>query len=153
VGNGACSVLPVRAEVSAAVAVADLWLRSRYASVPAIPPPVHRDEEVREWFVSVVLPHHEVWVIEAGDGPVALMVLDNGWIDQLYVDPAWTGRGLGSRLIEVAKARHPRLDLWTFETNEGARRFYGRHGFGEVGFTDGSNEEGVPDVHCCWSAL
>jgi GNAT superfamily N-acetyltransferase len=92
--------------------MADLWLRSRYASIPAIPAPVHSDDDLREWFASVVVTDREPWVIISDDRPVALLVLDGGWIDQLYVDPTWTGRSLGSALIEVAKARAPEaLDL------------------------------------------
>ena len=34
--------------------------------------------------------------------------------------------------------------------NEGARRFYGREGFVEVGGTPGDNEEGLPDVLLAW---
>ncbi len=132
-------------------AVADVWLRSRKASVPAIPAPVHRDAEVRRWFAEVVLPSRETWVAEA-DGIVALLVLDADGVDQLYVDPAWTGRGLGSRLLDVAKQRRPAgLDLWTFQSNLGARRFYERHGFEAVEATDGDNEEGAPDVRYRWT--
>ena len=41
----------------------------------------------------------------------------------------------------------PVLRLYTFQSNEGARRFYERHGFAAVAFGDGSdNEEREPDV-------
>jgi GNAT superfamily N-acetyltransferase len=133
------------------MAVADVWLRSRYASIPAIPPPAHSDDEVREWFASVVVPRRELWVIEVDEGLVALMVIDDGWLAQLYVHPEWTGRGLGSRLLNLAKELHPNgLDLWTFQSNVGARRFYERHGFAALEATDGANEEGAPDVHYHW---
>jgi len=133
-------------------ALAELWLRSRRASMPAIPPPVHSDDEVRSYFASVHLVRHEVWTIADDDAPVALMVLDGPWLDQLYVDPDHTGRGLGTQLLALAKRRRPGgLDLWTFESNVGARRFYERHGFVAVEATDGDNEEGAPDVHYRWT--
>jgi GNAT superfamily N-acetyltransferase len=145
------SVRSRRARDDEALAVADLWLRPRYSSIPAIPPPVHSDDEVREWFASVVLPRQELWVIEADGGLVALLVLDNGWLAQLCVDPEWTGRGLGSRLVNLAKELRPDgLDLWTFQSNTGARRFYEQHGFAPSETTDGANEEGAPDVHYHW---
>ena len=80
------------------------------------------------------------------------MVLADDWVDQLYVAPEWTGNGLGSRLIEVAKRRRPGgLQLWTFQSNLGAQRFYERHGFSDAERTDGSgNEEGEPDVRFVW---
>ena len=43
------------------------------------------------------------------------------------------------------------LDLWAFRSNTGARRFYERHGFVAVAFTEGDNEEGEPDVRYHWS--
>jgi GNAT superfamily N-acetyltransferase len=75
----------------------------------------------------------------------------NGWLAHLYVEPEWTGRGLGSRLVNLAKELHPNgLDLWTFQSNVGARHFYERHGFAALETTDGANEEGAPDVHYHW---
>jgi GNAT superfamily N-acetyltransferase len=131
--------------------IADLWLRSRYASIPAIPAPVHTDDEAREWFASVVASDREVWIISEDDRPAALLVLDDRWIDQLYVDPRWTGQGLGSVLVSVAKERSPEgLDLWTFQSNLGARRFYERHGFLAIASTEGDNEEAAPDLHYRW---
>jgi len=120
--------------------------------VPAIPPAVHADDEVRAWFAEVVLATHEVWVADANRfGPqppiVGVLVLDEQWIDQLYVDPGWTGRGLGSRLVDKAKELRPAgLQLWTFRSNQDAQRFYERHGFVAVETTDGDDEEHEPDV-------
>jgi GNAT superfamily N-acetyltransferase len=137
--------------VEDAIGVADVWLRSRYASVPAIPPPVHSDDDVRAYF-TVVLATREVWVVESEDQVVALLVLDGDWIDQLYVDPEWTGRGIGSQLIDIAKERYPSgLNLWTFQSNARARRFYERHGFSAREMTDGENEERAPDVRYQWA--
>ncbi len=134
-------------------AVADLWLRSRHAAVPAIPPPVHTDDDVREFFTNVVLPTREVWVADSDGALVAMMVLEGDWIDQLYVDPAATGRGLGSQLVDLAKTQRPEgLQLWAFQSNVRALRFYERHGFVATRTTDGDNEEGAPDVHYVWSA-
>ena len=144
---------PRRAAPEESDAIADLWLRSRKASFPANPLPVHDDDDVRNYFATVVMPTMEVWVID-GDvsGIVALMALQSGWVEHLHVDPELTGLGLGSRLIETAKQRsRGDLDLWTFQSNAGARRFYERHGFAAVAMTDSDNEEGEPDVHYRWS--
>jgi GNAT superfamily N-acetyltransferase len=128
-----------------------VWIRSRTASVPAIPPRVHSEEEVRAWFRDVVLVHREVWVAQADDSVIGLLVLDGDSVDQLYVEPSWAGQGVGSRLLHVAKERRPRgLELWTFQANAGAARFYERHGFVAVDATDGDNEEGAPDVGYQW---
>lgn len=143
-----------QAELDDARAVAGVYLRSRHASVPVIPPSVHSDDDVRRYFATIVLPEREVWVLDARDaGIVGLLVLCDGWVDHLYLDPEWTGQGLGSRMLALAKERLPAgLDLWAFQSNVGARRFYERHGFVSVATTDGDNEEGEPDVHYRWRA-
>lgn len=131
--------------------IADVWLRSRAASVPAIPPPVHTPEEVRGWFVDVVLPTRDVWVAEDDGSVVALLVVEDDWLDQLYVDPDHLGAGIGGALVVHAKRLRPLgLQLWTFQANVGARRFYERHGFVAVEQTEGDNEEGAPDVRYQW---
>jgi GNAT superfamily N-acetyltransferase len=124
----------------------------RAAAIPAIPPSVHTEEETRRWFADEVLPTSEVWVGEASGRAVALMVLRDGWLDHLYVDPDWTGHGIGGRLLRLAKERRPSgLQLWAFQSNVGARRFYERHGFTPVEQTDGSgNEERASDVRYTW---
>jgi len=100
------------------------------------------------------VPTKEVWVADDNGAVVALLVLEDDWVDQLYVDPSHTGRGLGAQLLEVAKLRRPRgLQLWTFQANDGARRFYECHGFIATHTTDGDNEEGAPDVQFQWNLL
>jgi len=140
-----------QAEPGEADLLASLWLRARRAAVATIPLPVHSDDEVHRWFTEVVLPARGVSVAVRDGWPVALLVLDGGWIDQLYVDPDSTGQGIGAALLGRAKRRRPDgLLLWTFEANVGARRFYEAHGFVVTGRTTGDNEEGAPDVRYEW---
>ena len=75
--------------------------------------------------------------IELGDGSLLLM------------------RGATQRNWKhgIAKERRPRgLQMWTFQANGGARRFYERHGFVVMEATDGDNEERAPDVRNEWHA-
>ena len=140
-----------RATVEDAPAVAEVWLRSRRAAAPAIPASIHGDDDVRRWVAEVLIPEGRTWVAADAGDVVAMMSLREGWIDQLYVDPSHQGRGVGTLLVQIAQEQHPEaLDLWTFQANEGARRFYERHGFTVVEMTDGDNEEGAPDVRYHW---
>lgn len=83
---------------------------------------------------------------------VAVMLLEGDWIEQLYVDPSWIGQGIGTRLLELAKRSRPDgLQLWAFQSNHRAHRFYERHGFVVAERTDGStNMERAPDVRYAW---
>jgi GNAT superfamily N-acetyltransferase len=142
-----------RGTTADAEAVAELYLRAREAAREYIPMTVHTDDEVRDWISAIVMRRLEVWLATAADGAITgLLVLDSDWVDQLYIEPELTGRGIGSELLEVAKRERPgRLRLWTFESNLGARRFYERHGFIARDRTDGDNEEGAPDVLYEWT--
>ncbi|MCJ0875873.1 GNAT family N-acetyltransferase [Streptomyces sp. AP-93] len=131
--------------------MADTWLRSFRTALPTVRL-AHGDEEVRDWFSSVVVPEYETW-IAAADGSVAgLLVLDGEELEQLYLDPSWRGKGLGDRLVALAKQQRPDgLGLWTFQVNGPGQRFYERHGFVAVDRTDGlCNEEREPDVRYVW---
>ncbi|HEY3005355.1 MAG TPA: GNAT family N-acetyltransferase [Kribbellaceae bacterium] len=131
---------------------ADAWWRSRLAAHPAVPHPVHTRDEVRRWFADVLLPDDQTWIATDADRIVAVLTLDGDDLDQLYVVPEAANRGIGSMLVDLAKALRPAgLALWTFQTNTAAREFYRRHGFTEVRRTDGAaNEEQAPDVRLVW---
>ena len=145
-----CTIRP--AHSNDAPAIARLWVRSRMASIPAIPAPVHDPEDVLAWFASEVIPRGGTWVMDRGGRLVALLVLHGNRVDQLYVEPDRTGIGYGSALLEHAKQlSNGKLELWTFRSNARARAFYEGRGFVPVGETDGDNEENAPDVHFQWS--
>jgi GNAT superfamily N-acetyltransferase len=129
---------------------ADLYLRAREAALRAgsIPPGTHDDDDVRGYFASRIVEDCELWVAEHEGVLAGILVLDGAFVDQLDVEPGLTGGGIGSALLALAKRRRPSgLQLWTFQSNAGAQRFYERHGFVAVRRTDGrDNEERAPDV-------
>lgn len=113
---------------------------------------VHPRESVQPFVETVLLREFEVWVAQADDalvGFLALMPPDQ--LGHLYITADLTGHGLGTRFLGLAKTRFPAgLQLWAFQSNEGALRFYERHGFEPVEWTDGDNEETAPDVRMVW---
>ncbi|BCW90135.1 hypothetical protein sos41_33030 [Alphaproteobacteria bacterium SO-S41] len=119
-----------------------------------IVPMVHPDESVLPWMRDVLFPTTEMWVAEVQGRVAAMMSLSAGWVEHLYADPSAQGGGVGTALLDLAKANaHGAggLQLWTFQGNAGARRFYERRGFIAVAFTDGAgNEERTPDVRYVW---
>ncbi len=73
-------------------------------------------------------------------------------IHALYVCATTQGQGCGTALLDMMKSDMRALSLWTFQANEGAQRFYVRHGFTEAERTDGSgNDEGLPDIRYVWA--
>jgi GNAT superfamily N-acetyltransferase len=133
-------------------ALAELFWQVRAESVPSIPMIVHPRESVLPFVETVLLREFEVWVAQDGDalvGFLALMPPDQ--LGHLYLTAGSTGRGLGTQLLGLAKTRFPDgLQLWAFQSNEGALRFYERHGFTPVEWTEGDNEEHAPDVRMVW---
>ncbi|MFO1414530.1 MAG: GNAT family N-acetyltransferase [Burkholderiales bacterium] len=131
--------------------VAKVLIESRRAFLP-FAPSAHEPANVRRWVATRLIPSGGVTVAEIEGRVAAVMATSHdgtaSWIDQLYVLPAHVGRGIGSCLLASAHADlRPPIRLYTFQANSGARRFYERHGYEAIEFTDGScNEERCPDV-------
>jgi ribosomal protein S18 acetylase RimI-like enzyme len=99
-----------------------------------------------------VFPACQLWGRFEASGMVAMIAFRECWIDQLYVLPAAQRRGYGSELLQVAQGAFDRLQLWTFQRNVAARRFYEAQGFVLVRETDGAgNEEKEPDLLYAWT--
>lgn len=94
--------------------------------------------------------------LDRDDDPARGPLLDN-----LHVRPETRSRGLGRRLLAAAAGEidrrgwTPRLHLWVFEANTGARRFYERHGGRAVErvMYDASDGGAYPAWCYAWDAL
>ncbi|BCG69876.1 hypothetical protein MesoLj113a_10340 [Mesorhizobium sp. 113-1-2] len=110
-------------------------------------PVIHTPAEDLAFIRDIVLPRQQVTVAEAGKEIVGFIAVSGDWVEQLYLDPAWTGQGIGSRLLMDATVALSVTKLHCFQANSGARRFYEHHGFRAESFGDGTtNEEGLPDI-------
>ena len=140
------------AEPTDAANIAEVFLRSfRYAYRNGLVRLAHPDHDVRRWVREEMLPESTVTVAVSAGIVVGYVATKPGWIEHLYVDPAWIGRGVGSALLGAARERlRTGCDLWTFQENGRARRFYEAHGFTAVAFTDADNDEKQPDVRYAW---
>jgi GNAT superfamily N-acetyltransferase len=113
---------------------------------------LHTPDEDRWFYRERVFTGCQVHGAFEGGALAAIIAFRSDWIDQLYVLPEVQGRGAGSELLQVAKRAFDSLQLWTFQRNPGARRFYEARGFALVEETDGArNEEKEPDARYLWT--
>jgi GNAT superfamily N-acetyltransferase len=113
---------------------------------------LHTPDEDRWFYRERVFTGCQVHGAFEGGALAAIIAFRSDWIDQLYVLPEVQGRGAGSELLQVAKRAFDSLQLWTFQRNPGARRFYEARGFALVEETDGArNEEMEPDARYLWT--
>ena len=140
-----------RATDADAEAAAEVFISSRRTSLPTVHFP-YSDESVRGYVRDILIATTEGWLAQDADQVVAVMSLKPGWVEQLYVATDRHGEGIGRRLLDLDKERSDGgLQLWTFQVNDRARRFYERNGFTVAEMTDGAgNQEHEPDVRYVW---
>ena len=109
-------------------------------------PRLHDHEENVAYFRRQVL-EGEAYLLGRG-----FAIVRDDELSHLYVHPDAIGRGIGRALLEHVKALRPRgFELWVFQQNERARRFYERNGCRAIRFTNGElNGERTPDVLYEW---
>jgi ribosomal protein S18 acetylase RimI-like enzyme len=119
------------------------WLEARMAYTP---------EDNLAYFRDTLMRDNEIFVAVDDEQVVGLLALGHDNVDQLFVEPDRQGRGIGSALLERAKALRPRgLRLFAHQRNERARAFYERRGFHAVAFGVSPAPESEPDVEYRWS--
>jgi putative acetyltransferase len=93
-----------------------------------------------------------VTLAEDERGIVSFLARRGEEVRLLYTRPDRIGYGAGTQLVEAAKKSAVQaLELWCFQANHRARRFYEARGFLAIRFTDGAdNEEKTPDVRYRW---
>jgi len=122
-----------------------------FAGLLTFLPQLHTPEEDRA-FIGRAIVEREVWIAEEDGAVLGLAAIHGDELGHLYVHPDHQGGGVGSALLEhVKRVRPSGFTLWVFQQNEGARRFYERHGCRLVRETDGSgNDERTPDALYEW---
>ncbi len=132
--------------------VIDVWHRSLVDSLDWLRPEQRSSEaEYRAFFRNVVAKSCELWVAERDGSILGVLAMQRDAVSRMYVDTAEQGKGVGSALMDQAKALSPEgLRLVTLERNEQARRFYQRRGFMAYNHGRSPAPENEPDVWYRW---
>jgi GNAT superfamily N-acetyltransferase len=141
-----------RARIGEADTIGDIFVSS-FRGLDFLPL-IHSDDEIRTWIREEMVPSHEVWVAEEEDRLVGFAALKDDLLGHLYVHPDAQNRGAGTALLDRVKRERPSgFRFWVFQRNDGARRFYERHGCRLSELGDGSgNMEKEPDALYVWAA-
>ena len=131
-----------------AEAVVAMWRNSKARALGI--EEAHSFDDHVYYLTEILAATDEIRLAVCGEHVVGLLATDGEFINQLYVHVDCQRRGIGSRLLDLAKRQSDGvLQLRTFEINAGARRFYEAQGFEVAGYgTD--NEEGLPDILYRW---
>ncbi|SIT84710.1 acetyltransferase [Pontibaca methylaminivorans] len=80
------------------------------------------------------LPQAPLWLaVDEHDYPLAFMLIDDGHMEALFVDPARRGTGIGAALVQHGLTLHSQMTTDVNEQNGQAVRFYERMGFRRTG--------------------
>lgn len=71
--------------------------------------------------------------VDGQDHPLGFMLIDQGHMEALFVDPVAFGQGIGAALVRHGLARHPGMTTDVNAQNERAVEFYERMGFVRTG--------------------
>jgi ribosomal protein S18 acetylase RimI-like enzyme len=127
-----------------------MWRDSKYEAIGQ--KETHSFED-HVHFLNYILPKEgQIEIALVDEKVVGLIAYNESEVNQLYIHNDFQGRGIGRRLLEIAKEKSSgRLSLYTFEINKKARRFYEKHGFKIIG-RGHENEENLPDILYEWEA-
>src|SRR5581483_2432781 len=85
---------------------------------------LHTPDEDRAFFRARLFATCELSGAFADGAMAGFIAFREGWIEQLYVLPDARGQGIGTALLKIAQHAFDHLQLWTFQRNTNARRFY-----------------------------
>jgi putative acetyltransferase len=131
--------------------VIEIWQRAVDATHTFLMPD---DRLAIEALVRQFLPQAPLWLaVDTADRALGFMLIADGHMEALFVDPAYHGRGLGTALVRRALNLHPGLTTDVNEQNPQALAFYERIGFRRTGRSplDGQGRP-YPLIHLAYRA-
>ena len=125
---------------------ARIFRQARIAGLPFLSHP-YSEANIAEYLQKEILPTGVTTVAILDDRTVGYCVVAGDWLEQLYIMPEAWSKGVGTALLDQALAGNDYIQLWVFQKNLRARKFYERRGFVMVELTHGANNmEHEPDA-------
>lgn len=118
----------------------DIWRAAVDATHGFLSP---EDRAEIEGVVGAMLPQAPLWIVEDHGQPQGFMILADGMIEALFVDPAVHGRGCGSALVAKALELAPQAAVDANEQADNALPFYEARGFVRIGRSE-TDADGRP---------
>jgi len=129
--------------------VLDIWLE---ASIRAHPfQPATYWENALPAMRLQYLPMSENFVAEQEGKVLGFLAMLNNYIAALFVEPAVQGKGIGSCLLDYARANHDTLSLAVYQQNQQAVNFYLKNGF-QIREETINSETGDPEYQMYWES-
>ncbi|WP_206244351.1 acetyltransferase [Novosphingobium terrae] len=131
--------------------IIEIWRNAVDATHDFLTP---EDRLALDELVCGFLPEVTLWLaVDADDRPLAFMLIDDGHMEALFVDPAHHGQGIGAMLVRHGLTLHPGMTTDVNEQNDQAVGFYERMGFKRTGRSplDGQGKP-YPLIHLAYSA-
>ena len=111
-------------------AVVSVWAAASELAHPFLSEAFLQKE--RQEIVNNHLPNADTWVWEANGKVTGFISLVGNEVGAIFVDPKSARSGIGSALMDHARARHGELEVEVFEANSIGRAFYDKYGFREM---------------------
>ncbi len=93
-----------------------------------------QDRQEIDAMVCSFLPQASLWLaVDETDYPLAFMLIDQGHMQALFVDPDSRGTGVGKALVLHGLSLHPSMTTDVNEQNGQAVGFYEKMGFKRIG--------------------
>ncbi|HRN95844.1 MAG TPA: GNAT family N-acetyltransferase [Candidatus Levybacteria bacterium] len=119
-------------------------------------PNLHTDEQTQNYITSLI-EDGGLSVAKRDTTIVGFIHIQNNHVNHLYIDRSFQNQGIGKLLLDHAKSLYlDGLELWVFEENKDAIRFYEKEGFILTEKRDihtTSNEENLPDRRYQWKKI
>lgn len=129
-----CAMIKIRASrPEDSDRVIDIWRRAVDATHDFLTP---EDRQAIDDLVCGFLPDAPLWLaVDQDDVALGFMLIDDGHMEALFVDPAHHGAGIGKVLVRHGLDLHPSMTTDVNAQNPKAVGFYEAMGFVRTGYS------------------